>query len=87
MKLRTVKNHVECESSTFNIISLDEIIFYYNDGSGYSLPISDFDVFLESLQMWKFMPDAFRDVDLIRGEFNDRFREPMNEEERQRGWY
>jgi hypothetical protein len=87
MKLRTIKNHEECESSQFNIRSLNEIVVYYEDGDSDSAPTSNFDVFLESNQMWKYMPYAFGDRDLIADEFNTRFHEPMNDEERKQGYY
>jgi hypothetical protein len=86
MKLRTIKKHIECEASQFNIHSLNEIIVYYAGGDADSAPISDFDVFLESNQMWKYMPDAFADHDLIPDETNTYFREP-NDEERDEGCY
>lgn len=87
MKLRTKKNHIECESNQFNIHSLNEIIIYYAGGDADSAPTSDFDVFLESNQMWKYLPDALSDHDVISNETNTYFRESNTDEERERGWY
>jgi hypothetical protein len=87
MKLRSIKNHVECESTSFNIFSLSEIIIYYAGGDADSAPISDFVVFLESTRTWKYMPDAFGDRDLIPDGLNSHFREPVNDRERKNGYY
>lgn len=89
MKIRKKSNHLITGVATgFNVRGLGEIIISYdNEGGMDSDYICDYDVFLPSINGWKAMDEAFKDRDLIPDNYNTRFREPKNDEERQRGWY
>ena len=87
MKLRYKKDGSEAASSQFNIHALDEIIaFFANDMD--TMFIKDFDVWLEKTTPpgWKDMSEAFRDHDLITDDYNTRFFEPTNDDDRKRGF-
>jgi hypothetical protein len=48
--------------------------------------IRDFEVWIEALQKWKCMSQAFKDSDLIVDNYNTIFFEPGNDEDRERGF-
>jgi hypothetical protein len=48
--------------------------------------IRDFEVWIEALQKWKCMSQAFKDSDLIVDNYNTTFFEPSNDEDRERGF-
>lgn len=81
MKLRYKNTGTECGGSRFNMSALAEV-----DVGDDSASISDLDVYLERTQEWKDMIQAFKDRDLITDNYNSRFFEPANEEDRKRGY-
>lgn len=81
MRIRYKKTGIEAAASTFNIYAIDEVLT--GDDTVY---ISDLDVWLPLLNAWKDMSQAFTDHDLIIDDYNTRFFEPENDEERTRGY-
>lgn len=81
MKVKYKKSGVIAGSSMFNTSTVGEVLT--GDDSAY---IKELDVWLEALQEWKDMPQAFKDHDLIADNFNTCFFEPRNEEDRKRGY-
>lgn len=67
--------------SEFNTYAPAEVLT--GDDSAF---IRDLDVFIEARQEWVDMPEAFRGKDLIVNNYNSRFFEPQNEEDRGRGY-
>ena len=68
-------------ASQFNIYATSEVLT--GDNTVY---IRDLDVWIEALQTWKSLADAFRDRDVIVDNYNTYFFEPTNEEDRKRGY-
>lgn len=87
MKARNKKTGDLGHSSKFNMHAILEIIVCFDEGDCDSDYISNYDVYLESKQTWKPLDEAFRDKDIIEDNYCSEFREPRNEEEKQRGWY
>ena len=87
MKITTKKTGTIAESNKFNTHGIGEVIVYYEDGFCSSEFIRDFDVFLESKKSWMDMLSAFKQKLLITDNYNTSFREPLNSEEKERGWY
>lgn len=85
MEVRNKKSGVCGESMQFNPHSIGEIIVYYEDGKCSSEFIRDYEVYLDV--GWKDMHEAFRDCDVIPNNYNTRFRRPLNETEREKGYY
>ena len=90
MKVRE-KAHpdVNMYSSKFNIHALAEVICHWEDGSADSMFIKDLDVFIEkdiNFFTWKDMRQAFQDHSIITNNFNTCFFEPINEEDKERGF-
>ena len=81
MKLRYKKTGTETASSSFNVHAMAEVLT--GDDTVY---ISDLDVWLPKLNIWKDMGRAFTDHDLIVDDYNTYFFEPENDEEREKGW-
>lgn len=86
MKLRHKKTLSPCYSGSFNTCALSEILVYFDEGDADSDFISEYDVWLEKKQEWKDLRLAFQQKDVIIDNYNTRFFEPANEEERQRGF-
>lgn len=77
----------------FNIHALNECICFWPEGDADSVYFKDLDVFIEATSGvtekqigWKDMREAFSDKDIIVDNFNTRFFEPANEEDRKRGF-
>lgn len=88
MKIREINNPESIgESDSFNIHGLSEIIVYYADGSATSDFIKEYEVYLESSKQWINMLEAFASKQLISDNYNEYFREPLNDEEKTRGYY
>lgn len=87
MKVRNKKNMKEGYSDTFNTHALSEIIVAFSDGDCSSEYIKDYDVYLENRQIWLDMQEAFREKLIIPDNYNTSFREPVDEAEREKGWY
>ena len=87
MKVRNRQNKTEGYSSTFNTHACSEIVVYFPDGDCSSEFIADYDVYLESTQIWMDMQEAFREKLIIPDNYNTAFREPVNKAERDKGWY
>lgn len=81
MKVRYKNNGQLAWSSQFNILTLNEVLT--GDDSVF---ISSLDVFIEAKQEWKDLRQAFKDRDVITDNYNSRFFEPQNEEDRKRGY-
>lgn len=87
MKVRNKKSMKEGYSDTFNTHALSEVIVGFTDGDYSSEYIKDYDVYLENRQIWMDMQEAFREKHIISDNYNTSFREPVNEAEREKGWY
>ena len=85
MKLRRRVDGEICSGSRFNMHSLHEIVVYGGDWCD-TMYIREFDVWLEARQEWKDLQQAFRDHDVIVDNYNSRFFEPENEQDRARGF-
>lgn len=81
MKVRYKKTGGEANSSQFNVHAMSEVLT--GDDSAF---ISELDVWIVALQEWKDMEQAFRDHDIIIDNYNTRFFEPRNAEDRERGY-
>lgn len=87
MRVRLKKDHsVQGWSSRFNTGGLGEVIVTYENGEMSSEYISDYDVLLDSGE-WRCLRESFRSHDLVTDNYETNFREPLNPEERIRGWY
>jgi len=86
MKVR-IKNQptIIGSSHKFNIHALNEVLVGFEDDYD-SYYISDLDVFIEALNEWKDMGQAFKDKDIIIDNYNTYFFEPKTEEDRKRGY-
>lgn len=73
-------------SGNFNTSSLSEIVVYFEEGDCSSEFIKEYDVFIKAKNEWKDLGEAFKDRDIIVDNYNTRFFEPDNEEDRQRGY-
>lgn len=85
MKVRNKKTGTIGQSGDFNVHAMSEIIVYTDDCT--SDFISNYDVFIESIGEWVDMHEAFKQKLIITDNYNTNFREPLNEEEKERGWY
>jgi len=74
------------ESSKLNSNSISEIIIVWDSGEVDSDYASRYEVLLTSGE-WITLTEAFRDNKVITDNYNTSFREPLNEEEKKRGWY
>lgn len=83
MKVRYKKTLSEASASQFNMHALSEVLTGDDSPS-----ISELDVWLTKTNPpgWKDMGQAFRDKDLITDNYDSRFFEPENEEDRKRGY-
>lgn len=84
MKMTTRYKHNPEEvryTNSLNIHGLSEV----NMGDDLAF-IKDLEVQLSSGE-WKCMSQAFRDRDIITDNYNQWFREPKNQEEKERGFY
>lgn len=79
MKVRYKQTGTEAGASQFNVSSLDEVI----TGDD-SVSIRDLDVWINGA--WKDMGQAFKDRDIIPDNYNERFGEPQNAADRERGY-
>ena len=77
---------VEGWSNEFNTSSLNEIIVYYDDGDASSEYFQDVNVLLSN-GVWTGLKEALGLHLVIPNNYNTHFREPVNEVERDRGWY
>lgn len=85
-----VKNKVKGYTGTatnFNTHGLGEMIVYFDDDDCSSEFIRDYDVLIESLGDWVDMREAFDKNLIIPDNYNTWFREPLNLEEEQRGYF
>jgi len=79
-------------SGGFNIHGMSEIIVHFDDGpdgepnGADSCFIREYDVFLDSIQEWKDLAQAFKDKDVITDNYDTIFFEPRNKEEKERGY-
>lgn len=87
MKVRNKANGSEGYSNTFNVHALSEIIVCFLDSDCSSEFISDYEVYLESKQEYMDMLQAFKEKLIITDNYNTNFREPKDDQERERGWY
>ena len=81
MKVKYKKSGAISYSSDFNMCALSEVLT--GDDSVF---ISDLDVWLTATNEWKDMHQSFKDRDLITDNYNTNFFEPMNDEDRNRGY-
>ena len=86
MKIRHKEKGWIGSSNQFNIHGLGEMIVCFDDGADSDF-IRDYDVFIESEQKWIDMYDAFEQHLIITDNYNTRFCEPTNEEDKARGYY
>lgn len=87
MKVRKKTTRREGKSNSFNPHAYAEIIVYFTDGDCSSEFIKDYDAYLKSEGKWVDMSDAFQEGLIIPDNYNMHFREPIDEEEKKRGWY
>ena len=85
MKVRNIKTKEKGESSSFNTHSLSEVIVGWKEELD-TVFTKDLEVFIEALQVWKTLNQAFKDKDIINDNYNEYFFEPKNEEDRKRGY-
>lgn len=85
MKIRHKKTKNMGQASQFNVNSLFEIYVYFSDWMDSDF-IGNYDVWIAEINQWKDMYQAFKDKDLITDNYNTRFFEPENDEERERGY-
>lgn len=81
MKVKYKKSGIITEASRFNTSALSEVLT--GDDSVF---IRDLDVYLDSKEKWVDMREAFLHKNLISDNYNTRFFEPKNEEDRERGY-
>jgi hypothetical protein len=86
MKIRNKDTESLGYSSEFNTNSISEIIVCYEGGDMSSEYISDYDVFVTSINTWMDMHQAFDEHLVIPNNENTRFGEPVNQKEKERGW-
>lgn len=79
MRVRYKKTGVEAESSRFNTSTSGEVLT--GDDSAF---IRELDVWINGA--WKDMGHAFRDKDIIPDNYNERFGEPWDIEDKNRGY-
>lgn len=84
MRLRYKATGEECGFQGLNVYALSEVLT--GDDSAF---MRDLDVYLEKTNppSWKDLLQAFKDKDVIVDNRNTTFREPLNEQERARGYY
>lgn len=87
MKLRHKTTGKLGSSDQLNVHSMNEIIVYYEDDCDSEF-IKDFDIELGvgPAAHWKDLREAFVAHDVITDNFNTRFFEPTNEEDKSRGY-
>jgi hypothetical protein len=87
MKIRKKDTQEIGSSSQFNIHSAapQEIIVYFNDWTDTDY-MSNYEVWIEAKKEWKEFGKAFADKDIITDNYNTRFFEPPNKEDRDRGF-
>ena len=81
MKVRYKSTGAEAHASSFNIHALDEVLT--GDDSPF---ISDLDIYLEAIQNWMDMSEAFKLGMLITNNHNTCFFEPKTQEDKERGY-
>lgn len=86
MKVRNRETQEHGHSSEFNMHGLGEIIVYYEDGESDSDFIGNFDVLLSS-GYWVSLRVALLMHQVITDNYDWRFREPLNDAEKERGYY
>ncbi len=86
MKARLIKNKdVTGMSNKFNTTSHNEVFMYFdNEGGASSEFISDVEVKIKD--KWIPLSEAFKQKLLISDNYNTEFFEPINEEEKERGY-
>lgn len=87
MLVRNKATKTEGQSSSFNNAAYAEIIVYFLDGDCSSEPVACYDVYLKSSGTWVDMADALAQNLIIPDQYDIQFREPADEQEKQRGWY
>ena len=87
MKVKNKKTEAVGYSGKLNTHGLGEMIVYYEDGDCSSEYIRDFDAFIESENVYMDMGKAFQEKLIITDNYNVDFREPVNADEKDRGWY
>ncbi len=83
MKVRIKGGNEVGTSNKFNMSSSDEVIVFFNNYLD-SYYISDLEVCIDN--KWMSMSDAFNNHDLITDNHNTVFFEPLNDDERRRGY-
>jgi len=89
MKAREKENPERIFSANiFNVHGIGEVIGYDETFGCDLFYIKDLEVLLVKMgtRKWKDMQQAFKDHDLIMDNYNTRFLEPKNEEDRTRGF-
>lgn len=87
MKVRKIDDHkVEGFSDSFNTHGLGEIIVGYPEGDMSSEYISEYEVQLSD-GTWMPMREALKENKVISDNYDRHFREPINDVERERGFY
>lgn len=71
---------VEGHGSNFNLCSINDILVYFDDGCIDEYSPSQLDVYLTKKKEWKYLPDAFRDKDVVTNDAYTFFYEPREEQ-------
>ncbi len=87
MKVKNKNTGALGYSGKLNTHGLGEMIVYYEEGDCSSEYIKDYDAFIESENEWIDMGEAFQQNLIITDNYNVDFREPVNADEKKRGWY
>lgn len=87
MKVRNKAKGYTGTSTNFNTHGLGEMIVYFDDDSCDSEYIHDYDVYIDGTNSWMDMSEAFSRNLIIPDNYNTWFREPVNDEEKERGWF
>jgi len=87
MKVRLKdKPHIKGSTNKFNVHGLGEVLVGFTNEDIDSCFIKDLEAYIEKLNTWKDMNQAFCDKDIITDNFNTWIFEPQTEEDRERGY-
>ena len=87
MNVKNKTTGTEGRSNCFNPNAYAEIIVYFLDGDCSSEFVKDYDVYLENGRTWADMSEALQEGLIIPDNHNIHFREPIDEDEKKKGWY
>lgn len=86
MKIRCIEKPEDIgESSNFNVQSLNEIMVYFDDWMDTDYP-KNYEVYIEAINEWISFSKAWKEKHIINDNYNKRFFEPDNDEDRERGF-